>query len=156
MLLATITRAAGSVAPVRAGQTKHLRPAIQLLTAGEGRLRVVRRFERTGWADGRFLIPGREPPDLGGTLVAIRLPRKLPYRIASDADLEKGLEGFVALLESMSLKVATVATSLAFTAPLARLTRRTLLPLHRWPDRQPQVLVDAGSDVPLRPRLHPR
>ncbi len=112
LLLPAISQAAGAQSPVRAGQVKHLRPAIQLLTDSE--LRSVRRYDRTGWADGRFLIPGREPDE-----VTIHLPRKLPYRIPAEADLEQGLEAFEALLESMPLRCTTVVAAAIFTAPLA-------------------------------------
>ncbi|MBI4332609.1 MAG: DUF927 domain-containing protein [Chloroflexi bacterium] len=116
ILLAALEQAAGARAPVRAGQAKHLRPAIKLLTDCSNDLCRVRRYERTGWSSGHFLIPGREREE-----VSIHLPRKLPYRIPGNADPDLGLEALAALLESMLLTQTTVAATVAFTAPLASL-----------------------------------
>ncbi len=137
-LQAALTQAAGARSPVRAGMAGHLRPAIQLLTTGA--LRHVRRFERTGWAEVEaraearleaqddtesqppshpqpvFLIPGREP--FG---VAVRLPRKLPYRLDPGADLGCGLAAWEAALTSLEPWRTTVAAAALFQAPLARL-----------------------------------
>lgn len=113
-LKAALLRAAGARAPIRAGQAKHLAPAIQLLTRDD--LRQVRRYDRTGWAGSRFLLPGREEEG-----VTIHLPRKLPYGIARDADLDRGLAAFEALIQGNSPQRTTVPIAAVFEAPLARL-----------------------------------
>jgi Domain of unknown function (DUF3854) len=122
-LKAVIGDAAGPRAPVYAGMHKHLGPAIQLLTPAE--VRHLKRYDRTGWSDGRFLIPGREPED-----TSIRLPRKLPYQIDTTADLDVGLFTLQCLLNAMTAsprpeaKLATQTTivlTTMFQAPLAAL-----------------------------------
>ncbi len=115
LLKGALTQASGAQSPVRAGMAKHLGPAIQLLTKGE-ELRQVRRYERAGWADGRFLLPGRDLPN-----IRVDLSPKLPYRVHSDAELSQGLEAFEALLQAMTPSRSTVAATIAFEAPLARL-----------------------------------
>lgn len=79
-------------------------------------MKRLKRYRRTGWADGQFLIPGREP-----SKTAIELPRKPPFRIDNDASLAKGLEALNALILSMTPERSTVITALVFQAPLARL-----------------------------------
>jgi hypothetical protein len=125
-LKAALTTVAGARAPVHAGMTKHLGPAIQLLTTDE--VRQTRRYERTGWAGDRFMIPGREPPQ-----VSISLPRKLPYAIHPTANLNEGLKAFQALLESMPRAQTTVAATLPFKAPLA--------PMAGWRDERSAVFI---------------
>lgn len=114
LLLAALTQAAGAQAPVRVGMTKHLRPAIQEL-AKSTPPEQTRRYERTGWADGKFLIPGREAA--GAT---ISLPRKLPYAIPATADLTLGLDALGNLIQSLDPQRTTVALSAMFLAALAR------------------------------------
>jgi hypothetical protein len=57
-LVAALTAAAGARSPVMARMETLLRAALQLLS---GEVKTLIRYERTGWAAGRFLIPGREP-----------------------------------------------------------------------------------------------
>jgi hypothetical protein len=111
-LQAALTQAAGALAPVRASMTKHLRPAIQLLSTD---VTQTRRYERTGWADGRFLIPGHEP---AGTHIS--LPRKLPYAITATADLALGRAALRNLIAALEPERTTVALSAIFLAVLAR------------------------------------
>lgn len=113
-LTAALTGAAGAKAPVMARMDPHLRPAIQKLTQGE--IKQIARYDRTGWAGDKFLIPGRLPDG-----VNISLPQKLPYTINPKADLEKGLEGLKSLILSMPPEQSTVAAVVAFQAPLAKL-----------------------------------
>lgn len=113
-LKAALTTVAGARSPVHAGMAKHLGPSIQLLTTDE--FRQTRRYERTGWAGDRFLIPGREPPQVG-----ITLPRKLPYALNPRANINEGLKAFQALLDSMARAQTTVTAMLPFQAPVARL-----------------------------------
>ena len=114
LLLAALTQAAGAQAPVRVGMTKHLRPAIQEL-AKSTPPEQTRRYERTGWADGKFLIPGREAAG-----VTISLPRKLPYAIPATADLTLGLDALGNLIQSLDPQRTTVALSAMFLAAMAR------------------------------------
>jgi DNA primase len=125
-LKAALTQAAGAQFPVRAGMTKHLGPAIQLLTAPE--IPRIRRYDRTGWANGHFLIPGREPSG-----VTIALLRKLPYAIHGEANLTIGLEAFGCLLSCMPTTQTTVAATIAFQAPLA--------PLAGWRDERHGLFI---------------
>lgn len=111
-LKATLDAASGAKDPVRAGMKKHLSAAIQLLTAND--IPKIKRYRRTGWADGIFLIPGREPPN-----VLIEPPEKLVYRIDPDADLDKGLECLDSLILSLDAERTTVVLSLMFQAPAA-------------------------------------
>lgn len=115
-LKAALTQAAGAHAPIRAGMAKHLAPAIQLLSRKE-ELRATRRYERTGWAGERFLIPGRDLPGM-----KIILPSKLPYGLDPMAELALGLKAFESILRAMTPSRSTVAATIAFQAPLARLT----------------------------------
>lgn len=74
-LKSALTSAAGAHAPIHAGMARHVGPAIQLLSDPEAP--TVRLYERTGWASGQFLIPGREREGM-----RIALPSKLAYSLA--------------------------------------------------------------------------
>ncbi|MCL4833501.1 MAG: bifunctional DNA primase/polymerase [Caldilineaceae bacterium] len=113
-LIATLSAAAGPKDPILSGQSNHIGPAIKKLTQGD--LIETRRFSRTGWADGRFLIPGREPEG-----VTLSLHRKLPFAIPGAGDLAKGLAGLEGLLQSMGAEMGTVLLSALFSGPMARL-----------------------------------
>lgn len=106
--------AAGAKDPVRAGMARHLGPAIKLMTNGD--LRHTRRYLRTGWQDGKFLIPGREDES-----TTVRLSRKLPYQIVDDRDFDKGMESIDALLNFVDPTIGTVVLSHLFVAPMAYL-----------------------------------
>jgi Domain of unknown function (DUF3854) len=113
-LKSALTVVAGAQAPVHAGMQKHLGPAIQLLTKDD--VSQIRRYARTGWADGKFLLPGREPEG-----VRIVLPRKLPYEKNPNAELSLGLDALKSLLCSMPKDVTTITATVAFQAPLAQI-----------------------------------
>jgi len=113
-LQAALDAAAGAYAPVRAKMAVHLRPAIKLLTRASQRVQHTRRFERTGWHAGRFLIPGREPADS-----AIVLDAKLAYRIPAEAELQQGLVALIDLVEALDPRRTTVALTGLFVGPLA-------------------------------------
>ena len=115
-LQAALDAAAGAYAPVRAKMAVHLRPAIKLLTRASQRVKHTRRFERTGWHAGRFLIPGRAPADS-----AIVLDAKLAYRIPAEADLRQGLAALADLVEALDPRRTTVALAGLFVGPLAEL-----------------------------------
>src|SRR5690606_40902512 len=97
---------------VLADTRKHIGPAIKKLYSD---VRRTRRFTRTGWTDGRFLIPGREPDD-----VRLDLPDKLPYAIAKDAQLDKGLAALEALIKAPGAERGAVLLAHVLAAPLAR------------------------------------
>lgn len=112
----TIGAAAGGRAAVYAGMTKHLPAAIKLLSADD--IAETRRYHRTGWAGGRFLLPGRSPEGVEVVLEG------QPYcGAAEDADLEKGQEALAALLETHRPEDNTILVSHLLLAPLARLAR---------------------------------
>jgi hypothetical protein len=113
-LKAVIDAASGGMDPVRAGMGRHIGPALKLLTTQK--MKDLKRFKRTGWADGRFLISGREGPK-----TIIQLPRKLPYKIDANANLELGLKALEFLLESIDPERSTVLLASIFQAPLMRL-----------------------------------
>lgn len=113
-LKAALDAAAGAQDPVRAGMTKHLGPAVKLLT-GDDLIRT-RRYNRTGWAEGRFLLPGREPPG-----VQIALPRKLPYSLNPNADLALGLEALESLILAMGPQRSSPIVAFAFQGAFASL-----------------------------------
>ncbi len=111
-LRALLEAAAGAKDPVRAGMAKHLGPAIKLMTNGQ--LRQTRRFTRTGWHDGKFLIPGREPDG-----VSVRLSRKLPYQILADRDINIGIEALDALVNFVGPETGTIVIAHLLLAPMA-------------------------------------
>lgn len=111
-LKAALEAGAGARDPVRAGMSKHLGPAIKLMT--NGNLRRTLRFARTGWYEDKFLLPGRTDDN-----ITIRLARKLPYSVDPGAKLELGLQALDALVEFMTPAVGTVVLSHLFLAPLA-------------------------------------
>ena len=91
--LTAAMEAASSLDGVYPGQHQHLRRAIKALTDGEPA--TTRRYNRTGWADGRFLLPGREPEG-----VTVTLPVKLPYSSPPSASLSDGLRGLAAVMQA--------------------------------------------------------
>lgn len=101
---------AGGVMYTRMGG--HIGPAIERLSPDAERRK---RYERTGWAGGSFLIPGREPEG-----VHIALHSKTPYRVDPAADLAKGQEALGHLMEAADPRFAAVALSHLFQAPAAR------------------------------------
>jgi hypothetical protein len=112
-LKATLTAAAGAQAPIYVGMAKHLGTAIQRLS---GDIASIRRFTRTGWSDGKFLIPGREIEQ-----ATIVLGRKLPYAFSKDADLSLALQALDALFRSHGPACVGPIVSFLLTPPLALL-----------------------------------
>lgn len=107
--------ASGARDPVRAKMSGHLSAALQLLTGED--VKTLTRFKRAGWANGKFLMPGREPPG-----VLVEIGNKPPYSISGDADLQLGLATLDALLScAITSERATVVASIVFQAPLAHL-----------------------------------
>lgn len=114
-LKAVLDGASGALDPVRAGMSKHLSPAVKLLTADD--VVKMRRYMCTGWKDNKFLILGREAPN-----IIIKLDKQMPYRIDQEANLETGMEALRHLLKAINPELSTVILSFIFQAPLARLT----------------------------------
>lgn len=112
-LKAALTSAAGARAPIYAGMTRHVGPAIQLLSDPE--IPTIRLFERTGWANGRFLIPGRERE--GQRIV---LPSKLVYDL-SGGDLALGLECLQQTFHAVQPEMLAPLLGFMLEAPLALL-----------------------------------
>lgn len=113
-LAAMILQAAGVTAVIRAGMSRHLPPAIQLLT-DKLPLKIYR-YNHTGWESDTFLILGSAPPN-----VEIELPNKLPYRLSPKADLEFGLKAMDALMQAQASEKVAVVISMVFQAALAHL-----------------------------------
>lgn len=112
MLAATILRTVGKSAVIYAGMSRHLPPAIQLLTKTAPR--VVHRFCRTGWHNDQFLIPGGEVGQ-----VEILLPEKLPYRLEPHADFDLGMKALDHLMNAQMQEMVSVALCTVFQAPIA-------------------------------------
>lgn len=110
-LKAALTTGAGAQAPIYVGMAKHLAAAIQRLS---GEIPIIKRYIRTGWADGLFLMPGRS---IEG--VTVVLGRKLPYSFAPDADSSLALQALESLLLSHTPQCGGPIVSFLFTPPLA-------------------------------------
>lgn len=110
-LKAALTSAAGARAPIHAGMARHVGPAIQLLSNPE--IPQVRRYERTGWTNSHFLIPGLERED-----TKIVLPDKLVYDI-SGGTLELGLQCLRLTCDAIQPTVFTTLFSYILTPPMA-------------------------------------
>lgn len=110
-LKAALTSAAGARAPIHAGMMRHVAPAIQLLSDPE--IPALKLYERTGWANDRFLIPGRESEG-----VRISLPNKLAYDL-SGGDLTLGLKCLSLTFEAVQPEVLTPLFSFMLTGPMA-------------------------------------
>jgi len=76
----------------------------------------VKQYNRTGWAKGQFLIPGRV---LDG--IKVNLPPNLHYKVNADADLDSGLQALDYLLQSTPANNGPVLLSFVLGAPLAKL-----------------------------------
>lgn len=104
----------GPLDPVRARMGGYLGAAIQTLSQQE-QIVTTRRFYRTGWSDGAFVIPGREQSD-----TSIELPQKLAFALHADADVEKGRECLVHLCDAHDGNGIIVLTFM-FQPPLSHL-----------------------------------
>ena len=114
-LRAMLEQAAGARDPVYNRMTGHLVPAIKKLTK-DADLTTTRRYRRTGWAGGQFLIPG-----MVGDGARVELPAKLPYAVDADADLAKGLTALGNLIVAIDPAVTTPIVTMLLEAPLHRL-----------------------------------
>ncbi len=113
-LRAALEKAVGPYDPVYNRMSEHLVPAIKIMTTAEN-METTRRYRRTGWRGGDFLMPGLP---LDG--VRIELPDKLPYRVSADADLETAKGALVNLLECVDPAISTPVLSMLLQAPLHR------------------------------------
>ncbi len=107
-----IGSAAGAEAAVRAGMTRHLAPALKMLSED---VETRRRYSRAGWSDDGFLLPGRPEKD-----VEVELPESLPYEASSDATIEEGQEVLDSLIRALDPKKTVPLVSFALTGPLVR------------------------------------
>lgn len=113
-LKAALEAAAGPLDTVHAKMESHLGPAIKLLTPGP--VERIKRFDRTGWGDDGFMIPGRNQ---GGRDIC--LPEKLPYSPAPISDLQGAISALGTLMESLPPTHSPVVLGAILGAPLARL-----------------------------------
>ena len=113
-LASWLLKVGGVSAIIRAGMSRHLPSAIQLLT--DKMPKKIYRFTHTGWEKGQFLIPGAETEN-----IEIELPPKLCYRINPKTDLSLGLEALDALMHAQDSEKVAILLSAAFQAPLAHL-----------------------------------
>ena len=113
-LRAALEAAAGARDPVRPDMTKHIGPAIKLLT-NDVELSQIRRFHRTGWHHKRFLLPGREDAH-----VQIDLPQKLPFQTGT-ADPDTARAALAHLLAVVDPTLTTPIVAMLLQAPLHRL-----------------------------------
>jgi hypothetical protein len=97
---------------VRAGQRQHIGPAIKAMT---NEIWTERRFIRTGWVNGKFLIHGRLADG-----VRLELNDKLPYEITDEAELGRGLAVLPDLIKSPGPERGAIMLAFALQAPLAR------------------------------------
>lgn len=111
-LKAALGAAVGPLDPVLVGMSKHLAPAISRLSDD---VVGLRRYERVGWADGRFLIRGRLPAGY-----QLNIAPKLPYSVKG-GELRRGLDALEALLLSVGPERTAIILAAAFQAPIARL-----------------------------------
>lgn len=112
-LKATLAAVIDPRAAIYPKRVQHLAPAIRKLSTD---ITVSRNYQRTGWANGTFLIPGREQ---NGTTLS--LPAKLPYRICQDASLSSGLHALDHVIQAIGPEQSLPALVALFQAPLAKL-----------------------------------
>jgi len=99
-----IDAASGPLDPVRARMGGHLGPAIQILSNPDEITRT-KRFYRTGWKDGAYIIPGTLPEN-----TSVELPQKLPYMLKEDADIEAAKNCLAYMLDAMNGRGALCVT----------------------------------------------
>ncbi len=110
-LCAALGSAVGSMDTIHADQSKHVGPAIKLLTQN---IKPQRRYTRTGWTPYGFALPGKTIQD-----VDIQLPHKLAYHYDTKACLETALDALPKLIESLDAGNACIVLSGLLSAPLS-------------------------------------
>ena len=111
-LKSAIGAAAGAEAPVRAGMTRHISPALKMLS---GNVQKIRRYRRTGWSDDGFILPGCTPED-----VEVELPESLPYQASSGGSVEEGQVALDNLIRSLGPEKTSPLVAFAVTGQLGR------------------------------------
>lgn len=113
-LKSLLDAAVGARDPIYKGMSGHLSAAIKLLTNSDSP--SFKRFQRTGWAQQRFLLPGRPQHNQ-----RIDLPHKLPFHAAGDdAELDQAIIALDALLTCIPTELSTPVLAMLLQAPLHR------------------------------------
>lgn len=107
--------AVGALDTVFSKMETHLGPAIKLLSVGVGLQRFTR-YDRTGWVDGKFYLPGREPEG-----VRIELPKVLPYCAAEIVNADRAVQALSLLMKASPATVAPILLSSTLGPPIAAL-----------------------------------
>lgn len=110
-LCAALGAAVGSMDTIHADQSKHMGPAIKLLTQD---IKPKRRYTRTGWTPYGFALPGKTIKDID-----IELPHKLAFRYDPTADLQTALDALPRLIEALDAGNACIVLSALLSAPLS-------------------------------------
>jgi len=111
-LKSAIGAAAGAKAPVRAGMTRHISPALKMLSDD---VQTLRRYRRTGWSDDGFILPGLTPE-----AVEVELPESLPYQASNAGPIEEGKGALDSLIRSLGPEKTTPLVAFAVTGQLGR------------------------------------
>ena len=129
VLRALLESAAGAKDPVYPAMTEHLPAAIKLLTRDD-ELVSIKRFRRTGWHDGHFLMPGRQSDN---KQIRVDLDRKLPYSFDCVPE-EEGAASLAIAQEALTSLVNAIEPGLALTV-LAQLLQAPLQRVAGWQGR---------------------
>jgi hypothetical protein len=111
-LKGAIGSAAGAEAPVRAGMTRHLAPALKMLSSD---VEQRHRYKRTGWSDHGFILPGRM-----GEKIEVELPDSLTYKADPEAEVGQGRVALDNLIRSLGPKKTAPVLTFALTGPVVR------------------------------------
>lgn len=112
-LASHLEAAAGALDSIAAGMAKHIGPAIKALTDAV-EIKRTKRYDRTGWTDGIFLIHGREKP--GISLDERMNPKYSVDPTISETDGRQALEN---MLDAFNGGQGVVLTSYILLAPMA-------------------------------------
>jgi len=113
-LRAALEKAVGPYDPVYNRMGEHLVPAIKIMTT-EDNLETIRRYKRTGWRNGEFLMPGMQADD-----VRIELPDKLAYHVSADADLGIAKAALTNLIGCVDPAISAPILAMLLQAPIHR------------------------------------
>jgi len=113
-LRAALEKAVGPYDPVYNRMGEHLVPAIKIMTT-EDNLETIRRYKRTGWRGGEFLMPGMQADG-----VRIELPDKLAYRVSADADLDIAKAALTNLIGCVDPAISAPILAMLLQAPIHR------------------------------------
>lgn len=107
--------AAGALETVMPKMEAHLGAAIKLLSENTN-VERYRYYDRTGWIDGKFYMPGRESAG-----VKVELPVVLPYQSSGVTDMPAALDALRLLLQALPPNVAPIMLAAVMGPPLAAL-----------------------------------